>query len=119
MINKVIVLLIYIITFSLNFALDIPYSEVPVYSAQNNIGNLRCIIPPDSSRIPLETYCWIWHDNENIYFSWEAETDENFMVGKYSPKDISAQADQLNVQIITDQINYYSYGFIESFRKQI
>ena len=95
-----------------SFALDILYSEVPVYSAQNNIGNLRCVIPPDSSRIPLETYCWIWHDNENIYFSWEAETDDNFMVGKYSPNDVSAQADQLCVQIITDQINYYSYGFI-------
>jgi len=34
------------------------------------------------------------------------------MVGKYSPNDVSAQADQLCVQIITDQINYYSYGFI-------
>ena len=97
---------------SLSFALDVPYSDIPVYSGQNNIGNLQCVIPPDSSRILLATYCWIWHDNENIYFSWEAETDENFMIGKYSPNDVSAQADQLCVQIITDQINYYSYGFI-------
>ncbi|RLC55354.1 MAG: hypothetical protein DRH89_07835 [Candidatus Cloacimonadota bacterium] len=71
MIYKIITLLILIILLSSpSFALDILYSEVPVYSAQNNIGNLRCVIPPDSSRIPLETYCWIWHDNENIYFSW-------------------------------------------------
>ena len=113
MIYKIIALFILIILLSsLSFALDVPYSDTPVYTEQNNIGNLRCVIPPDSSRIPLETYCWIWHDNNNIYFSWEAETDENFIIGKYSPKDISAQADQLCVQIITDQINYYSYGFI-------
>ncbi len=93
-------------------ALDVPYSNDPVYSKQNQISNFLCSIPPDSSNIPLETNCWIWHDNENIYFSWEAETDEDFMIGKYSPNDVSAQADQLCVQIITDQINYYSYGFM-------
>lgn len=93
-------------------ALDVPYSENPVYSKQNQISNFLCSIPPDSSSIPLETNCWIWHNNENIYISWEADTDENFMIGKYSPNDVSAQADQLCVQIITDQINCYAYGFI-------
>ncbi len=93
-------------------ALNVPYSDNPVYSKQNQISNFLCSVPPDSSSILLETNCWIWHDNKNLYFSWEAETDENFMIGKYSPNDVSAQADQLCIQIITDQINYYSYGFI-------
>ena len=93
-------------------AFNVPYSDNPVYSKQNQINNFLCTIPPDSSSILLETNCWIWHDNKNLYFSWEAETDENFIIGKYSPNDVSAQADQLCVQIITDQINYYSYGFI-------
>ncbi len=113
MINKTIIFLFLIILISsFCYGLNVPYSEKPFYSEQNQISNFLCSIPPDSSKIPLETNCWIWHDNDNLYFSWEAETDENFMVGKYSPNDVSAQADQLCVQIITDQINYYAYGFI-------
>ncbi|MCK5052526.1 MAG: hypothetical protein KAS53_12445 [Candidatus Cloacimonetes bacterium] len=113
MINKIaIVIIITILLSSFCNALDVPYSENPVYSKQNQISNFLCSIPPDSSSIPLETNCWIWHNNENIYISWEADTDENFMIGKYSPNDVSAQADQLCVQIITDQINCYAYGFI-------
>ena len=96
---------------SLSFALDVPYSNKPFFSDQNKISNFSCTVPPDSSRVPLETSCWTWHDNNNLYFSWEAETDENFMIGKYSPSDVSAQADQLSVQIITDQMNCYAYGF--------
>ena len=92
-------------------ALDVPYSDKPIYSKQNQISNFLCSNPPDSSSIPLETNCWIWHDNDNLFFSWEAKTDENFMVGKYSPNDVSAQADQLCVQIVTDHINNYAYGF--------
>ncbi|MDP8202066.1 MAG: hypothetical protein P9M11_07980 [Candidatus Tenebribacter burtonii] len=113
MINKIIIYIILIIIISsFCHALNVPYSDNPVYSKQNQINNFLCSIPPDSSSILLETNCWIWHDNENLYFSWEAETDENFMIGKYSSYDVSAQADQLCVQIITDQINYYAYGFI-------
>lgn len=105
-----IILLIIINTFC--YALNVPYSDNPVYSKQNQISNFLCSIPPDSSSILLETNCWVWHDNENLYFSWEAKTDHNFIIGKYSSYDVSAQADQLCVQIITDQINYYAYGFI-------
>ncbi len=97
---------------SLCGALNVPYSDKAVYSEQNQISNFLSSIPPDSSNIPLETNCWIWHDNDNLYFSWEAETDENFIIGKFSPYDVSAQADQLCVQIITDHINYYAYGFM-------
>lgn len=103
-------MLIIISTFC--YALNVPYSDNPVYSGQNLISNFLCSIPPDSSSILLETNCWVWHDNENLYFSWEAKTDHNFIIGKYSSYDVSAQADQLCVQIITDQINYYAYGFI-------
>ena len=113
MINKILIFpLLIILLSSFCYALNVPYSDKPVYSEQNQISNLLCSNPPDSSSIPLETNCWIWHDNDNLYFSWEAETDKNFIVGKYSPNDVSAQADQLCVQIITDQINYYAYGFI-------
>ena len=112
MIKKIIFSIFIILIYHFCNALNIPYSEKPVFSQQNQISNFLCSIPPDSSSIPLETNCWIWHDNNNLYFSWEAETDDNFMVGKFSPYDVSAQADQLCVQIITDHINYYSYGFI-------
>jgi len=113
LINRIIVFIILLIIISAFCnALNVPYSDNPVYSKQNQISNFLCSVPPDSSSILLETNCWIWHDNKNLYFSWEAETDENFMIGKYSPNDVSAQADQLCIQIITDQINYYSYGFI-------
>ncbi len=109
--NIIIYILIIILFSAPSFALDVPYSDNPIYSDQNIISNFLCISPPDSSHVPLETKCWIWHDNDNLYFSWEAETDKDFMIGKYSPRDVSAQADQLNVQIITDQINCYAYGF--------
>ncbi|MDA3814491.1 MAG: hypothetical protein PF570_09610, partial [Candidatus Cloacimonetes bacterium] len=110
--KKIIFPFLIILISSYCYGLSVPYSEKPFYSEQNQISNFLCSIPPDSSSIPLETNCWIWHDNNDLFFSWEAETDENFMVGKYSPNNVSAQADQLCVQIITDQINYYAYGFI-------
>lgn len=94
------------------YAFEVPYSDTPIYSEQNKISNFLSSNPPDSSKISLETNCWIWHDNNNLFFSWETETNKDFMIGKYSPNDVSAQADQLCVQIITDQINHYAYGFI-------
>ena len=112
LINSIILIVLILLISSFCYALDVPFSNNPVYSKQNNVSNFQCSIPPDSSYIPLNTNCWIWHDKENLYFSWEAETDDNFMIGKYSPNDVSAQADKLCVQIITDQINYYSYGFM-------
>jgi len=112
LIHKIyIVIIIIFIGIFLN-ALTIPYSDKPLISDQNQINDFLCSIPPDSTKIELETKCWIWHDNNYLNIYWEAETDENFIIGKYSSNDVSAQADQLSVQIITDLTNYYSYGFM-------
>jgi len=110
--SRLLIFLILLIFSVFTFAIDIPFSETPLHSEKNRISNFFCSIPPDSSNIPLETECWIWYDNENIFFSWEAEINDNLIVGKYSPEDVTAQSDQICIQIITDQINNYSYGFI-------
>ncbi|MCF7858411.1 MAG: hypothetical protein K9N07_03690 [Candidatus Cloacimonetes bacterium] len=113
MINRFVLTSIIVFTFfAFSSALDVPYSEQPLYSDNNIIDNFVCSDPPDASKINLETKCWIWHDYKNLYFSWIVEIDNQFIIGKYSSYDVSAQSDNLCVQVITDLTNYYSYGFL-------
>jgi len=110
--KKYILIAVILIIISTGSSVEVPFSNSPVYSEQNMIGDFLCCSPPDSTEIPLKTYSWLWHDDNYLYLSWDAEINDDFMIGKYSPYDVSVQADKLNFQIITDNVNLYAYGFI-------
>jgi hypothetical protein len=93
-------------------SLTIPYSDHELKTDANKISNYYRISPPDSILCDLQTSAWLWHNSDNLYILCELEINKDFVLGRYADKDVYVDADYFRVQLISDETNYYAYGYI-------
>ncbi|MFC1898355.1 hypothetical protein ACFLYJ_02165 [Candidatus Cloacimonadota bacterium] len=108
--KNILIGLLYL-SFGILSAFEIPFSTEPIKSDTNRISDFFRVSPPDQAISQLTTNAWFWHDDKNLYVLFESEIDGNFVEGKHAAYDGSASADYVRIQLITDEQNYFAYGY--------
>jgi len=93
-------------------SLTIPFSNNEIKTDTNKISNYYRVSPPDSILCDLQTSAWLWHNSDNLYILCELEINDDFVLGRYADNDVSVDSDYFRVQLISDEVNYYAYGYI-------
>jgi len=91
------------------FAFCVPYSETPLYTEANLLSGMQRVNPEDNAYETKPTKVWLWQDDTNLCFAFEAVIDSTFTPGPVSTRDTSNKADYLRIQLITIPDAYYSY----------
>ncbi|MCK4694816.1 MAG: hypothetical protein KAT74_03595, partial [Candidatus Cloacimonetes bacterium] len=100
-------LFFFLLLLSVLNSIEIPFSDNEIKTEKNLLSRFLRTSPADSAECFLNTKVWFWHNGKNLYFLWEAEIDESFEYGKYTPVDKWPDSDYLRLQIITDVKSYY------------
>ena len=111
----IIFFIILILSTSL-YALVIPFSENELKTPNNHLSGFVRISPDDSLACPLATDVWLWHNGENLYLLWEAETDKKFKKGNFAPNDNWVDADFLRFNNYESGNQTMYIGFFSNFR---
>lgn len=93
------------------FALEVPFSEVPLLTDTNLLPPMQRVNPEDYALETLPTKAWMWQDGQNLFIAYEAVIDSSFTPGPVATRDTSTKADYLRLQLITMPDAYYSYLF--------
>lgn len=104
-------LFFFLLLLSVLNSIEIPFSDNEIKTEKNLLSRFLRTSPADSAECFLSTKVWFWHNGKNLYFLWEAEIDESFEYGKYTPVDKWPDSDYLRLQIITDVKSYYAYMY--------
>lgn len=91
--------------------IEVPFSSQIVKTENNLISEFVRVGPPDAAPMELSTQAWLWHDKKNLFIMVESVFDENLETGKFADRDDSPGADFIRIQLITEDKNYYAYGF--------
>ena len=97
--------------YCLLYAMEIPFSTVPVKSDANLITNLVRIDPDDQKAESLPTQVWLWYDENNLYARFEAAIDSTLTIGQPSARDANSRCDFLYINLITNPMSHSGYYY--------
>ncbi|PKN79094.1 MAG: hypothetical protein CVU48_06305 [Candidatus Cloacimonetes bacterium HGW-Cloacimonetes-1] len=110
--KRVVVLILALFTAIYIYAIEIPYSKVPVKTADNRISDYVRVDPKDKLLEATPTNTWLWYDEDNLYALFESEMTPDFMIGNYNSRDYGYDCDFVRIQLITIPEAFFAYYYI-------
>lgn len=93
-------------------AMQVPLSDVPVFTPENMLQGFFRVSPEDAAAEKLHTKVWLWQDNEVLNVHFACEIDSSFFPGQICTRDNGSDADYVRVQLITIPDAYYAYYYL-------
>ncbi len=110
--KRVFILLIALYAANYIYAVDLPYSQVPVKTDANRISDYVRVDPKDKLPEATSTNTWLWYDEDNLYALFECEMAADFMIGNYNSRDYGYDCDFVRIQLITIPEAFFAYYYI-------